>query len=140
MNILFFLIPKSKVAYVQDTFTLRQVAEKLRYHHYTAIPILNDSGQYIETISEGDLLWYIKDHDNMNYHMAEEVPISSVPIKRKVVAIKSDSRMEDLYQLALNQNFVPVLDDQGVFIGIITRRSIMEYFFKEQITSAKGDK
>lgn len=132
MNILFFLIPKSQVAYVQNTFTLRQVAEKLRYHHYTAIPILDDKGKYVDTIAEGDLLWYIKDHDEMNYHMAEDVPIMSVPISRKVIAIKSSSRMEDLYQLALNQNFVPVLDDQDVFIGIITRRSIMEYFFNFQ--------
>ncbi len=57
MNILFFLIPKSKVAYVQNTFTLRQVAEKLRYYHYTAIPILDDKGKYVDTISKGDLLW-----------------------------------------------------------------------------------
>ena len=132
MNILFFLIPKSKVAYVQNTFTLRQVAEKLRYYHYTAIPILDDKGKYVDTISEGDLLWYIKDHDEMNYHMAEDTLITSVPISRKVTAIKSSSRMEDLYQMALNQNFVPVVDDQGVFIGIITRRSIMEYFFKSE--------
>ncbi len=132
MNILFFLIPKSKVAYVQNTFTLRQVAEKLRYYHYTAIPILDDKGKYVDTISEGDLLWYIKDHDEMNYHMAEDTLITSVPISRRVTAIKSSSRMEDLYQMALNQNFVPVVDDQGVFIGIITRRSIMEYFFKSE--------
>ena len=132
MNILFFLIPKSKVAYVQNTFTLRQVAEKLRYYHYTAIPILDDKGKYVDTISEGDLLWYIKDHDEMNYHMAEETLITSVSISRRVTAIKSSSRMEDLYQMALNQNFVPVVDDQGVFIGIITRRSIMEYFFKSE--------
>lgn len=132
MNILFFLIPKSKVAYVQNTFTLRQVAEKLRYYHYTAIPILDDKGKYVDTISEGDLLWYIKDHDEMNYHMAEDTLITSVPISRRVTAIKSSSRMEDLYQMALNQNYVPVVDDQGVFIGIITRRSIMEYFFKSE--------
>ncbi len=132
MNILFFLIPKSKVAYVQNTFTLRQVAEKLRYYHYTAIPILDDKGKYVDTISEGDLLWYIKDHDEMNYHMAEDTLITSVSISRRVTAIKSSSRMEDLYQMALNQNFVPVVDDQGVFIGIITRRSIMEYFFKSE--------
>lgn len=132
MNIMFFLIPKSKVAYVYDCFTLRQVAEKLRYHHYTAIPILTEEGKYVGSIAEGDLLWYIKDHDDMNYHMAEDVPITSVPISRKVVAIHSSSRMEDLYQLALNQNFVPVLDDSDVFIGIITRKSIMEYFFNSQ--------
>ncbi len=68
----------------------------------------------------------------MNYHMAVETLITSASISRRVTAIKSSSRMEDLYQMALNQNFVTVVDDQGVFIGIITRRSIMEYFFKSE--------
>jgi CBS domain-containing protein len=129
MNILFFLTPKSKVAFVLEDFTLRQVAEKLTFHHYTAIPILSKDGRYLGTIAEGDLLRYIKDHDQLNYQAAENTPISDVPIDRVVPPIRSDCRMEDLYHQALNQNFVPVLDDQGVFIGIITRKSILEYFF-----------
>ncbi|MFA6861949.1 MAG: CBS domain-containing protein [Bacilli bacterium] len=128
MNILFFLIPKSQVAYVIEDFTLRQVAEKLTYHHYTAIPILSKDGHYIGTVSEGDLFRYIKDHDQLNYHAAENTPILDVPIEREVEAIRFDAKMEDLYHLALNQNFVPVLDDSGIFIGIVTRSDIIGYF------------
>ena len=32
---------------------------------------------------------------------------------------------------ALNQNFVPVLDDEKYFIGIVTRKDIMKYFMKQ---------
>ena len=39
--------------------------------------------------------------------------------------------MEDLIGKALNQNFVPVLDDQKCFIGIITRKDIIHYFYKK---------
>ncbi len=132
MNILFFLLPKSKVAYVQDNFTLRQTVEKLRFHHYTAIPVLDHDGKYLWTISEGDILWYLKDNWAMNFKLAEDLPISNVPAGREIRPIPSTARMEDLYALAMGQNFVPVVDDKGVFIGIITRQQIMKYIFRQQ--------
>ena len=36
--------------------------------------------------------------------------------------------MDELYELAMNQNFVPVTDDEGIFIGIVTRKNIIKYF------------
>ena len=129
MNILFFLLPKSQVAYVQDNFTLRQTVEKLRFHHYTAIPLLDREGKYLKTISEGDILWYLKDHDGLNFKTAEDVPILDVPVERDIRPIHSVAKMEDLYALAMSQNFVPVVDDKGVFIGIITRQQILKYYF-----------
>lgn len=131
MNILFFLIPKSQVAYVEDDFTLRQVAEKLQNRGYSAIPILNKEGKYVNTISVGDLFWYLKKYTEMNYKSAESISITDVPIARNVQAIRFDAKMEDLLQLALLQNFVPVLDDSGVFMGIVTRKAIIEYFVKD---------
>ena len=47
MNILFFITPKSEVAYIYDDFSLRQTIEKMEYHKYTAIPMLNRRGIYI---------------------------------------------------------------------------------------------
>ena len=32
---------------------------------------------------------------------------------------------------ALNQNFIPVVDDQKNFIGIITRKEIIKYFYQK---------
>ena len=43
----------------------------------------------------------------------------------------ADSDMEDLLDKAINQNYVPVVDDQGYFIGIITRKEIIKYCYKE---------
>ena len=60
MNILFFLTPKSEVAYISEEDTLRQALEKMEYHKYSAIPIISRTGRYIGTLTEGDLLWGIK--------------------------------------------------------------------------------
>lgn len=132
MNILFFLIPKSQVDYVFSTDTLRQVAEKLDYHNYTAIPILDEGGKYIDTVSDGDLFWFVKNYQDMNYRKSEEINILAVPRHRKYVAIRYDASMDALLNLAMSQNFVPVLDDHDIFIGIITRKAIIGYFAQDE--------
>ena len=131
MNILFFLKPKSEVAYVHDYGTLRQVLETMEYHKYASIPMLNKSGEYVGTITEGDLLWGIKRYTNLNLKEAENIFIQDFPRKVDYVAVSINSDMEDLLQKAMNQNFVPVVDDQKKFIGIVTRKSIMEYCYEK---------
>lgn len=128
MNILFFLTPKSEVAYINEDDTLRQALEKMEYHKYSAVPIISRTGKYIGTITEGDLLWGIKNQFNLDLKGAERIPITSIRRRSDNRPVKADSDMENLIGKALNQNFVPVLDDQKNFIGIITRRDIMRYF------------
>ena len=127
MNILFFLTPKVDVAYIYDTYSLRQVLEKMEYHKYSCIPIINERGKYTGTITEGDLLWGLKNRADLNLKRAEEVPITSFERRMDYKPIRVDSDMEDLLDKAMKQNFVPVVDDQKNFIGIITRRDIMQY-------------
>lgn len=129
MNILFFLKPKSEVAYIYDYCTLRQVLETMEYHKYSSIPMLNREGEFVGTITEGDLLWGIKDYKDLNLKGAENIFIRDFPRKAQFDVVAADADMEDLVKKAMNQNFVPVVDDQKKFIGIITRRSIIEYCY-----------
>lgn len=138
MNILFFLIPKSQVKYVFHDSTLRQVMERWDQDRFSAVPMLDRHGKYLCTISEGDLLRAFKNDHELNLQKAEKVRISDVPIDRTIAAVKADSRMEDLMELSKQQNFVPVVDDEGVFIGIITRKAIIEFLY-DQLTKLKEE-
>lgn len=131
MNILFFITPKSEVAYIYDDYTMRQALEKMEYHRYSAIPIINKDGEYVGTITEGDLLWTLKNNLNLNLHLIEDISISDIKrrMDNKPVSINAD--IEDLISKSMNQNFVPVIDDQNIFIGIIKRRDIIEYCYKK---------
>lgn len=129
MNILFFLHPKQEVAYVYDDCTLRQVLETMERHKYASIPMLNRQGEYVGTITEGDLLWGMKKYTNLNLKEAEHIFIHDFERKADYIAVAADSDMKDLISRAMSQNFVPVVDDQNKFIGIITRRSIIEYCY-----------
>ena len=131
MNILFFLTPKSEVAYISEEDTLRQALEKMEYHKYSAIPIISRTGRYIGTLTEGDLLRGIKNHYHQDQKGPEKIPITVIKLSQDNRPVKADADMEDLIGKALNQNFVPVLDDQKCFIGIITRKDIIQYFYKK---------
>ena len=131
MNILFFLTPKSEVAYIYEDESLRQALEKMEYHKYSSIPMISRTGRYIGTITEGDMLWGIKNKFNLNLKEAEHVPVTAIPRRMDYLPVKIDSRMEDMLDRALNQNFIPVVDDQKNVIGIITRKEIIKYFYQK---------
>ena len=129
MNILFFLTPKSDVAYIFEDETLRQTVEKMEHRKFSCIPILNKEGKYTGTISEGDLLWGIK-RLNINItdlKQMEDVSIMAIPRRATYKPVHADADMENLLDRAINQNYVPVIDDKGSFIGIITRKEIIKW-------------
>ena len=128
MNILFFLTPKEDVAHVDEDDTLRQVLEKMEYHKYSAVPIISRQGTYVGTITEGDLLWYIKNQLDLNLQAARRILLTNVPRRSDNTPVSIDSNIELLLDKAMKQNFVPVLDDKKSFIGIVTRKDIMMYF------------
>lgn len=130
MNILFFLTPKSEVAYIYDDQTLRQALEVMERHRYTAIPIISRSGKYMGTITEGDMLWGIKNQYNLSLKGSEQMPVTTIPRRADNQPVSIDATMEDMIDKALNQNFVPVVDDQKNFIGIITRKDIIRYCYE----------
>lgn len=131
MNILFFLKPKSEVAYIYDYHTLRQALEIMEYHKYSSIPMLNKEGEYVGTITEGDLLWSLKKWDLFHIKDAEDISILKVDRKMDYQSVTAESNMEDLIDKAMAQNFVPVVDDHDHFIGIITRRDIIGYCYNK---------
>lgn len=139
MNIAFLLKPKSSVAYLQDTNTIRQGLEKINHHGYTAVPVLTEDGRYAGTVSEGDFLWYIIKGENGE---VRQVEIKSVECTRvrdilrrgKNPPVHVTATVEELLERVLEQNFVPVVDDRGYFMGIITRRDVIQYFYTQTLS------
>ncbi len=132
MNILFFLTPKSEVDYVYDDDTLWQTLEKMEYNKYTAIPIISHvDGTYVGTITEGDLLWDIKERCDLNFRDVADVPILNIRRKKDNEPVEADADVEDIINKVMNQNFVPVIDDSDCFIGIITRKDVMLYLTRK---------
>ena len=137
MNIAYFLLPKNRVAYLYDDYTFRQGLEKMRYHGYTAIPVISRSGKYVGTISEGDFLWQILSNDAESRQIRSMKDLEQLHIRdllrgNDYPPVRITVSMEELLSNAMNQNFIPVVDDLGNFTGIVTRKDIIRYFAEQK--------
>ena len=126
-SILFFLTPKAMCTYLYDDYTIRQALEKMEQAGFAALPILNKRGEYRGTLTEGDLLWAIKNVCYMDMRQAEAHRIMEIGRRKEYIPVRVTTSMHDLVERATNQNFVPVVDDKDAFIGIVTRGNIVKY-------------
>ena len=125
MNIISLLIPKNDAAFVYDNCTVRQGLEKMKAHGYTAIPVLTPDGRYAGTVSEGDFLWNILDENDNSIKSKENLLISDIIRDGFNPSANIYITMDELLQRAVQQSFIPVTDDRGYFIGIVTRQKII---------------
>lgn len=136
MNIAYFLSPKVEVTYLRDNMTIRQGLEKLKRSGFAAVPVIDGQDRYVGVVSEGDFLWNILRHnENMNeitMKKLEHMTVQDIIQTGRTRAVCIDTDMEELLVQAQNQNFVPVIDDRSVFIGIVTRKDIIRYFLTKQ--------
>ncbi len=139
MKIAFFLTPKAECAWVSDSSTVRQAIEKMEHWRYSAVPVLTGDGIYDSTLTEGDLLWFLKQHPHLRFDETGHHSIRDVERRRTVLPVRIDAEVEDLLALSVRQNFVPVVDDRGVFIGIVRRTRILERFYAEAYRGRGGE-
>ena len=117
--------------FLYDDYSVRQAMEKMEFHKYSSVPIISREGKYVGTLTEGDILWEFKRRGSVNVQEMEEIKIRTLPRKRDNEPININCNIDDLIMTSMNQNFVPVIDDNQIFIGIITRKSIIGYCYKE---------
>ncbi len=128
MNIMFFLKPKAEVNYLYDDNTMIKGLEKMRKHSYTAIPVIDRSGRYVGTVAQGDFLWKLVDLGSVRNAASDSVTVKDLMSENRNQALTTSASVDDVLMRAMDQNFVPVVDDRGMFIGIVTRRDILRYF------------
>ena len=129
-NILAFLTPKSETLYLDSDSTIRQTLESFDYYKYSVVPLLDKEGKYITTISEGDILRYIKNDAYFDIRIAESVKVEQIEKYRPYKALTIFSSAEEVIKLSLEQNFIPIIDGRGAYIGIIKRKSIIDFLVK----------
>lgn len=128
MEISDFLLPKDKVSYISSAAHMGDAMEMLEKTQYAAIPVVDGEGKYVGTLSEGDLLWKMKNTSGLSFQNLDIVKVNEIKrrINNECVSIKA--YLEDMLELAADQNFVPVVDDNQIFVGIIRRKDIIEYY------------
>lgn len=130
MNILRLMIPKSSVEYIDSGSTVRQALEKMRFHHYAAIPVLDEEGAYVGTLRNEDLFKYFVDNGNFDFRAAERDNVMKILDTGYSRALYHNASVSELIENVKEHNFVPIVDDRGCFIGIVLRRDVLNFLLE----------
>ena len=139
MNILFYLVPKNDVVFLYDDYTVEQAMNVMEKYRFTSVPVLNRQGAYLGSLREGDILWGLKSRPS-GFNAAVQLQVKQLKRQQDNQPVNINCRMEQLLQTAINQNYIPVVDDAGIFIGIVTRKSILTYFTDKAGKEEKAEK
>ena len=130
MNIFRFIIPKSLVEYITEDSTVRQGFEKMRFHRYVAIPVIDAAGKYVGMLRNDDILEYFLSVENVDMKAAERILVGDIVDRSYSRPLYHNSTMEELFELVKEHNSVPIVDDRDCFIGIVLRRDVMNFLLR----------
>jgi len=139
-NVAFFLVPKKEIAFLPINCTMRQAMERMEHRGFTAVPLIDEDNKYVGTLTEGDLLWKFKNTPGLTLRGTEKIMLAEVPRRMDNHPVRVYATITDLISLVIDQNFVPVVDDDDVFIGIVRRREILEHYTKQSQPRIKDKK
>lgn len=126
MNIVRYLKRKNERDVLYDYKTVNQALRYMRAHGYSEMPVINQESVYIGTVKEGDFLWHIVDYGG--YENCRNTKIQELIRKGSVPALKITATDEELERAALRCAFVPIVDDRGIFVGVVHSADIIRHF------------
>jgi CBS domain-containing protein len=127
MNIQTFMKPRYEVTFIYEDDTVGHTVDILETKRFGSIPVLSRDEKYVGTISEGDLLYFICNSDKKT---ASKSKVSELTRNHDYLPINISDSIASLINRAANENFVPIIDDAGIFLGIVTRKKLLDYFFE----------
>lgn len=122
MNIFNLMLRKNDIVYLNEDERLTDALKILKISGYSAVPVVRKDGTYAGVVSEGDFLWRLLEdsRDNISY-----LRVRDLVNNEKNTPVDISVEVDRLIEMAMQQNFIPVVDDKKSFIGIITRREII---------------
>lgn len=143
-NILFFLLPKKDVVFLNVNCSLKFALEVMETNNYSSIPLVNDKGKYAGAVTQGDVLWAFKNNPHINFDNCGKYDLKDINLHKKIESVRINQPLVEIINMAKHQNFIPVTDDDGTFIGIIRRQDVIDYLLsvvwkgQEQSMVAEG--
>lgn len=134
MNIINLLSIKSDIVYLKSNTCIPKAMAKLRESGYSAVPVVNEDGTYAGIVSEGDFLWSKIDGTDVTEE-GHPKKLQTLLKNKRAAAETINSDFRSVLMRAVDQNFVPIVDDRNMFIGIVTRKSVINYMIKKFMES-----
>ncbi|CAB1721285.1 cyclic-di-AMP-binding protein CbpB [Lactiplantibacillus plantarum] len=122
-----YLIPADVVANVQTDNNLYHAFLVLTKVKYSKIPVLDHGGHFEGLISLPLITEQMLGFDQLNTEILLQKRVCDV-METQVKTVHDVDDVEETLHLMIDNPFVPVVDEQQIFQGIVTRREFMKSF------------
>ena len=119
-----FLTPAENLAVLIDSHNADHAILLLSQMTYTRVPVVTDEKEFVGTIGLRDILAYQMEQGLSQEAMADTDIVHMT--KKDVAVVSPDYRLTDVLHKLVDESFLPVVDAEGIFQGIITRKSILK--------------
>ena len=120
-----FMIPADNVANVIDQHTLSTGLLILTQSNYTMIPVLSAESKLMGVISMSMIIKAVMTVDAIEMERLDELKVRDVMLSQPV-RVQANCHLDDVLNYLIDQNFVCVVDGDNRFLGIITRKNVMQ--------------
>lgn len=123
-----FLIPASRIAFVNENNPLYHAFLILTKVRYAKIPVLDDQQRVVGLLSLAMITDKMLKTNEISLAPLNELKVKDVMQTdfQKINFI--ETTLERQLHLLINNAFLPVVDDRGVFQGLLTRREWIKAF------------
>ena len=119
-----FLTPAENLAVLIDTHNADHAILLLSQMTYTRVPVVTDKKEFVGTIGLRDILAYQMEQGLSQEAMADTDIVYMT--KKDAAVVSPDYTLTDVLHKLVDESFLPVVDEEGLFQGIITRKSILK--------------
>lgn len=102
---------------------------------YSAIPVLDSKYRFCGLINAQRITDAILGMDHIEYERLSDIRVEDI-MEKDLPLIHINERFQKALDMVINQNFLCVIDDEEMFMGILTRRVVLKQL-KKQIYQLK---
>lgn len=132
VNMIRIMVPKVALTVLHDDETVRQGIEIMRRNGYTSVPVLDSNDHYLGSVNEGDFLRHILKVGSCDMKDHEDYYIKDIFSRDSCRPLSIMANLDELISAALEQNYVPIVDDRQMLCGIVTRKAVISYLAKDK--------
>ncbi|MCM3358990.1 MULTISPECIES: cyclic-di-AMP-binding protein CbpB [unclassified Psychrobacillus] len=124
-----YIISADKVAHVQLGNNAEHALLVLTKTGYSSIPVLDVKYRLQGLVSTQQITDEILGLEHIEYERLPDLKVDQI-MKKDIASIHVNEKFQKGLDLLVNNPYVCVVDDEGTFIGILTRRVILKQMKK----------
>lgn len=118
------ITPAEQLAIFIDTHNVDHVMLLLANNGLSRVPVITRDHHYVGTVSMSDIIAYQRDQELSDSELAA-TDIAEMT-STAIATVNEEASLTEIMHKLVDASFLPVVQADGIFVGIITRKTILK--------------